>query len=191
MQRNRLEVLGFLATKPALRYLPSGTPVANVRLGESYRYQDADGKPQQHTNWHSLSFYGDLSRVAASFEKGDNIFVEGTIEQRQFTPKGDGVQRIAQRDQSRQHEHNRAADSPDRLRPAKRPRDHAGNREAGDNPNENVRLCKWQQNLQRVQAGAGVTLGFGAHTSLSIGTHNSQIRTEPIENAPRMRKAER
>jgi single-strand DNA-binding protein len=42
----------------------------------------------------SLSFYGDLSRVAASFEKGDNIFVEGTIEQRQFTPKGDGVQRI-------------------------------------------------------------------------------------------------
>ena len=94
MQRNRLEVLGFLATKPTTRYLPSGTPVANVRLGESYRYQDGDGKPQQHTNWHNLSFYGDLSRVAASFEKGDNIFVEGTIEQRQFTPKGDGVQRI-------------------------------------------------------------------------------------------------
>ena len=65
-----------------------------MRLGESYRYQDGEGKPQQHTNWHSLSFYGDLSRVAASFERGDNIFVEGTIEQRQFTPKGDGVQRI-------------------------------------------------------------------------------------------------
>jgi single-strand DNA-binding protein len=94
MQRNRLEVLGFLATKPSVRYLPSGTPVANVRLGESYRYQDGEGKPQQHTNWHNLSFYGDLSRVATTFEKGDNIFVEGTIEQRQFTPKGDGVQRV-------------------------------------------------------------------------------------------------
>src|SRR5260370_4080208 len=94
MQRNRLEVIGYLATKPALRYLPSGTPVANVRLGESYRYQDGDGKQQQHTNWHNLSFYGDLSRVATTFEKGDNIFVEGTIEQRQFTPKGDGVHRI-------------------------------------------------------------------------------------------------
>jgi single-strand DNA-binding protein len=94
MQRNRLEVVGYLAAKPAQRYLPSGTPVANVRLGESYRYQDGDGKPQQHTNWHNLSFYGDLSRVATTFEKGDNIFVEGTIEQRQFTPKGDGVQRI-------------------------------------------------------------------------------------------------
>jgi single-strand DNA-binding protein len=94
MQRNRLEVLGFLATKPTTRYLPSGTPIANVRLGESYRYQDGDGKTQQHTNWHNLSFYGDLSRVAAAFEKGDNLFVEGTIEQRQFTPKADGVQRI-------------------------------------------------------------------------------------------------
>jgi len=94
MQRNRLEVVGYLAAKPATRFLPSGTPVANVRLGESYRYQEPDGKPQQHTNWHNLSFYGDLSRVAMTFDKGDNIFVEGTIEQRQFTPKGDGVQRI-------------------------------------------------------------------------------------------------
>ena len=94
MQRNRLEVLGYLATKPAVRYLPSGTPVANVRLGESYRYQDPDGKSQQHTNWHNLSFYGDLAKIAASYEKGDNVFVVGTIEQRQFTPKGDGTQRI-------------------------------------------------------------------------------------------------
>ncbi len=94
MPRNRLEVVGYLASKPSLRYLPSGTPVANVRLGESYRYLGGEGKPQQHTNWHNLSFYGDLSRVAASFEKGDNVFVEGTIEQRQFTPKADGVQRM-------------------------------------------------------------------------------------------------
>jgi single-strand DNA-binding protein len=93
MQRNRLEVIGYLAVKPALRRLPSGTPVANVRLGESYRYQGPDGKSQQLTNWHNLSFYGDLSRVAMTFEKGDNIFVEGSIEQRQFTPKGDGAQR--------------------------------------------------------------------------------------------------
>jgi single-strand DNA-binding protein len=93
MQRNRLEVVGYLAAKPAIRRLASGTSVANVRLGESYRYQDGAGKQQQHTNWHGLSFYGDLSRVAMTFEKGDNIFVEGTIEQRQFTPTGDGAQR--------------------------------------------------------------------------------------------------
>jgi len=94
VQRNRFEVEGYLAAKPALRSLPSGTQVANVRLAESYRYQDGEGKWQQHANWHNLSFYGDLSRVAMRFDKGDNIFVEGSIEQRQFTPKGDGVRRM-------------------------------------------------------------------------------------------------
>lgn len=94
MQKNRIEVAGYVAAKPApVRYLPSGTPVANVRLGESYAYKDTDGKPQKHTNWHSLSFYGDLSEIAMTLDKGDNLFVEGSIEQRQFTPKKDGIQR--------------------------------------------------------------------------------------------------
>jgi|SRR5215472_5830772 len=95
MQRNRIEVAGYLGAKPSLRHLPSGTPVANARLGESYTFKDGDGKTQKHTNWHSLSFYGDLSAIAMTFDKGDNIFVEGSIEQRQFTPK-DGVQRTVQ-----------------------------------------------------------------------------------------------
>jgi single-strand DNA-binding protein len=91
MQKNRIEVSGYLAAKPEVRYLPSGTPVANARLGESYSFKDSSGKQQKHTNWHSLSFYGDLSTIAAAYEKGDNLFVEGSVEQRQFAPKGDGV----------------------------------------------------------------------------------------------------
>jgi len=93
MQKNRIEVAGYLASRPEIRYLPSGTPVANVRLGESYSFKDGDGKPQKHTNWHSLSFYGELSSIAATYEKGDNLFVEGSVEQRQFAPKSDGVKR--------------------------------------------------------------------------------------------------
>ena len=93
MQKNRIEVAGYLAAKPTVRYLPSGTPVANARLGESYSFKDNEGKLQKHTNWHSLSFYGDLSSVAAGYDKGDNLFVEGSVEQRQFAPKSDGVKR--------------------------------------------------------------------------------------------------
>ncbi len=96
MQKNRIEIAGHLTAKPELRYLPSGTPVANARLGESYTFKGTDGKQQKHTNWHSLSFYGELSAIAMSFEKGDNVFVEGSVEQRQFTPKKDGVQRTIQ-----------------------------------------------------------------------------------------------
>ncbi|MGI8744440.1 MAG: single-stranded DNA-binding protein [Bryobacteraceae bacterium] len=93
MQKNRIEVAGYLASRPEIRYLPSGTPIANVRLGESYSFKDGEGKPQKHTNWHSLSFYGELSSIAATYEKGDNLFVEGSVEQRQFATKSDGIKR--------------------------------------------------------------------------------------------------
>src|SRR5947209_2119919 len=86
MQHNRLQVAGYLAAKPELRYLPSGTKVANVRLGESYRFTGKDQKVETHTNWHRLTFYNELAELALSFEKGDNVFAEGSLQQRQFTP---------------------------------------------------------------------------------------------------------
>jgi single-strand DNA-binding protein len=91
MQRNRIELAGYLTAKPEVRYLPSGTPVANARLGQTYEYVQND-KPVKHTNWFGLAFYGELAGVAQSYEKGDNIDVVGTVQQRQFTPK-DGSQR--------------------------------------------------------------------------------------------------
>ena len=52
MQRNRLEVVGYLATKPAVRYLPSGTPVANVRLGAEL---PIPGRRRQTATTHQLA----------------------------------------------------------------------------------------------------------------------------------------
>ena len=92
MQKNRIELAGYLAAKPEVRYLPSGTPVANARLAEGYRYKDRNEQVQEHTNWHSIVFYGDLSEIALGFDKGDNVFVEGTLQTRKFTPR-DGSQR--------------------------------------------------------------------------------------------------
>jgi single-strand DNA-binding protein len=86
MQSNRFELTGYLAATPQSRSLPSGTLVANARLGQTYQYRTKGGM-DKHTNWFNLSFYGDLSNIALTFEKGDNIHVIGTIQQRQFTPK--------------------------------------------------------------------------------------------------------
>lgn len=94
MQKNRIELAGYLVTKPEARFLPSGTKVANSRLKESYRFTGTDGKQQTHANWHSLVFYGELADVALSYEKDDNIYVEGSLQQRRFTP-ADGVTRTA------------------------------------------------------------------------------------------------
>ncbi len=95
MQKNRIELAGYITARPELRYLPSGTKVANVRLGETYRYTAKDGQQLTHTNWHSLTFYDELADAAIGCEKGDNLFVEGSIQQRQFTP-ADGVKRTVQ-----------------------------------------------------------------------------------------------
>src|SRR5260370_10153696 len=87
MQKNRIELAGYLGGKPSVRYLPSGTPVANARIAEGYRYTDRNNQTQEHTNWHSLVFYGDLADIVALYEKGYNLFVEGTLQPRQFTHK--------------------------------------------------------------------------------------------------------
>jgi len=92
MQKNQIQLAGYLAAKPEGRFLPSGTKVANTRLKESYRYMGGDGNQQTHANWHSLVFYGEVADIALSFEKDDNIYVEGSLQQRKFTP-ADGVTR--------------------------------------------------------------------------------------------------
>jgi single-strand DNA-binding protein len=92
MQKNRFQVAGYLAAKPELRFLPSGTKVANARLGESYRFTGKDKQVETHTNWHRLTFYDDLADLAVTFEAGDNLFAEGSLQQRQFTPS-DGSKR--------------------------------------------------------------------------------------------------
>ena|ERR1700730_7729661 len=83
MQENRFQLAGYLAAKPTLRYLPSSMPMASVRLGQTYRFSRQD-KPSEHTNWFSLAFYGDLAILAAELEKGTNLYVEGTLDQRPY-----------------------------------------------------------------------------------------------------------
>ena len=39
MQMNRVEIAGYIAKRPDVRYLPSGMPVANARLGQTYAFR--------------------------------------------------------------------------------------------------------------------------------------------------------
>jgi len=89
MQENFFILAGYLGTKPEVRYLPSGAPVANARLAQTMKFQK-DGELKEHTNWFNLVFYGDkLTEVALSYETGDNIHVTGVLEHRQWeTPGG-------------------------------------------------------------------------------------------------------
>jgi len=88
MQENFFILAGYLGTKPEVRYLPSGTPVANARLAQTMKFQK-DGEAKEHTNWFNLVFYGDkLTEVALTYETGDNIHVTGVLEHRQWETPG-------------------------------------------------------------------------------------------------------
>src|ERR1019366_4754013 len=93
MQTNHFELSGYLASKPEARTLPSGTPVANTRIGQSYIYDTKEGA-KKHTNWFTLAFYGELAAVAVRLEKGDNVNVVGTVQQREFTPKDGSTRKV-------------------------------------------------------------------------------------------------
>jgi single-strand DNA-binding protein len=84
MQENRLHLAGYLAARPSLRSLPSGMAVANARLGQTYRLS-RNNLPVEHTNWFSLVFYDDLATLAMELDKGTNLYVEGSFDQRPFT----------------------------------------------------------------------------------------------------------
>src|ERR1700722_3867824 len=80
MQENRFQLAGYLAAKPTLSYLPSSVPVANARLGQTYRFTRKDN-PAEHTNWFSLVSYGDLAMLATELEKGTNLSGGGALDQ--------------------------------------------------------------------------------------------------------------
>ena len=43
------------------------------------------GLPAEHTNWFNLVFYGDLATLAMELDKGTNVYVEGSFDQRPMT----------------------------------------------------------------------------------------------------------
>ena len=84
MTENQFILAGYLGAKPELRYLPAGTPVANVRLAQSYTLK---GNTEERTNWFNLVFYGNIAAIAMNFEKGDNIHVTAFLEHREWDTK--------------------------------------------------------------------------------------------------------
>ena len=92
MQRNRVEVAGYLGKDAQARYLPTGTKVVNLRLAESYSYTDRNKTKQEHTNWHNIVCYGVVADVAERLAKGGNVFVDGSLQIREFEPN-DGSKR--------------------------------------------------------------------------------------------------
>ena len=84
---NKVILTGHLGADPELKHLPSGDPVANIRLASSERYRDkASGETKEATEWHRVVFFRRLAEIAGEYlVKGSRIYVEGRLRTRKWT----------------------------------------------------------------------------------------------------------
>lgn len=91
---NRVMLIGRLGADPEVKFLPSGAAVCNLRLATGKKWKDKDGNMQARTEWHRIVVWGAQAETCGSYlRKGSQVFIEGEIETREYTDKGQGERR--------------------------------------------------------------------------------------------------
>lgn len=84
---NKVQIIGRLGQDPDVRYMPSGKPVANLRIATSEKWTK-DGQTQERTEWHSVVMFDRLGEIAGEYlRKGSLVYVEGKLQTRKWSDK--------------------------------------------------------------------------------------------------------
>lgn len=91
---NKAILLGNLGKDPEVRTLENGVKVCSFPIATSETYKDRNsGEQITKTEWHNIVMWRGLADVAERFlKKGNQIYVEGKIQTRNYQDK-DGNQR--------------------------------------------------------------------------------------------------
>jgi single-strand DNA-binding protein len=82
---NRATIIGNLTRDPELRYTPNGQAVASFAVATNRRWTNANGQPQDDTQYHEVVAWGKLGEIAQQmFTKGKKIYVEGRLQTRSW-----------------------------------------------------------------------------------------------------------
>lgn len=93
MSVNKVILVGFVGNDPEVRYLDSGTPVANFRLATSENYTNRSGEKVSQTEWHNIVVWRGLAEVVEKYvKKGSQLYIEGRIRTRAWDDR-DGNKR--------------------------------------------------------------------------------------------------
>lgn len=90
MSLNRAQIMGNLGADPDTKYLPSGDTVTNLSIATTDKWKDKQtGEQKERTEWHRVSFFGRKAEVIAEyFRKGDQIYIEGSLQTRKYEKDG-------------------------------------------------------------------------------------------------------
>ncbi len=77
---NKVFLIGNLTRDPELRYTPSGTAVADLRVAINRRFNTQDGQSREETCFVDITMWARQAEVAAKYlKKGNSVFIEGRL----------------------------------------------------------------------------------------------------------------
>jgi single-strand DNA-binding protein len=90
LNRNKVELAGYLGDAPEIRYYPDGTATTTVSLATTKRWKDkTTQQPKERTDWHRVVFNGRSAEAAGEYlGKGSHIFVDGELRNRSYEKDG-------------------------------------------------------------------------------------------------------
>lgn len=81
---NKIILMGRLGKDPELRYLPTGTQIAEFSLAVTSKYKD-----KEETYWASVTVFGKQAESSAKYlKKGSVALVEGRITEQKWETEG-------------------------------------------------------------------------------------------------------
>lgn len=88
MSLNKVQLIGRLGQEPELKYTQSNTPVCNLSLATSEKYNDASGQQVEKTEWHKIFAWGKLAEICGKYlHKGSLVYIEGQLQTRSWEDK--------------------------------------------------------------------------------------------------------
>jgi single-strand DNA-binding protein len=91
---NKVMLIGNLGKDPELRYTSGGIAVATFTLATNETRKDADGNPQEKTEWHNIVAWRKLAEIVGEYcKKGKRLYVEGRLQYRTYDDKNTGQKR--------------------------------------------------------------------------------------------------
>lgn len=90
---NKVILVGNLGADPEVKFLGSGTQVANFRIATTENRVNRSGEKISLTEWHRIVAFGKLAEICGKFlSKGKQVYIEGRIRTRTWEDK-DGNRR--------------------------------------------------------------------------------------------------
>jgi single-strand DNA-binding protein len=92
MNINKIHLCGRVTKDPELKTLPTGTAVVKFGLATNHSFKNKDGSKKETAQFHNCVAFGRTAEVIAQFvTKGQELYVCGRVEYRQWTKKDNTI----------------------------------------------------------------------------------------------------